>query len=131
MAVGTNTRYICGDEERRAELLERLAAGTTTLNGIDWLEVIDLEAQDRVPRVDDYRQRVRLVVCFTDPDAALTPDQTRIRGGERITPVTVEWVRRLDDLHETPGWNALMQRIGRSSEQLAGIDFAPPLQSPD
>ena len=33
------------------------------------------------------------------------------------------------DLHDLPAWNDLLRRIGRSPEQLAGIDFAPPLQS--
>lgn len=103
MTVGTTARYFCGDEERRATLRDLLASGGTSLNGIDWLEVIDHEAMDQVPAVDPYRQRLLLVVCFAAAPADFEPDQTRITGGERIEPVTVNWVRRLDDVHQTPG----------------------------
>jgi len=103
MTVGTSARYFCGDEERRATLRDLLASGGTSLNGIDWLEVIDHEAMDQVPAVDPFRQRLLLLVCFADAPADFAPDQVRITGGERIEPVTVDWVRRLDDIHQTPG----------------------------
>lgn len=81
----------CGTSLRRA----RVAASTVTVgglevNGIDFIEVIDADAPS-----EDLRQRI-LEVNFLKPDgvsnaglAVLTPDNFAVRGGSRITGITV------------------------------------------
>lgn len=72
--------YFCCDERRR-----NAVNAHATLNGIDYLEVLDKDAPD-----DSPRQQTLLVRCLkkiTD----LTRDKVRIDGGERITPVKVLW----------------------------------------
>ncbi|MCK9495113.1 MAG: putative baseplate assembly protein [Dehalococcoidia bacterium] len=80
-------RYECGNERRR-EVVRALG----TLNGIDYLEVIDHDAPS-----DDLRQRT-LVLRLLRPATTLTADQVLITGGDRIPTVAVEWVARADDL---------------------------------
>ncbi|MCK9485531.1 MAG: putative baseplate assembly protein [Dehalococcoidia bacterium] len=80
-------KYACGDERRR-EVVRALG----TLNGIDYLEVIDHDAP-----TDDLRQRT-LVLRLLRPAPALTADQVQISGGDRIPTIAVEWVARADDL---------------------------------
>jgi hypothetical protein len=72
--------YFCCDERRRAAVRSH-----ATLNGIDFLEVVDSEA---LPL--NQRQRT-LIVTFIKPLAAgaLTKDNLRIEGGERIRDVAV------------------------------------------
>lgn len=88
--------YFCCDERRRKKLLDenerRRQLGDATLNGIDYLEVLDREAPAGVPR-----QRTLLVRTF-EPMPAFTRDQVRVDGGERIEPVGIEWAHRADAL---------------------------------
>ena len=73
--------YLCCEDRRRAELREPGA----TLNGIDFLEVID----SGVPDAD--RQRI-LHVNFVRPPAGLTvtKENVEIVGGERIRDIPVD-----------------------------------------
>ncbi|HEX5864129.1 MAG TPA: putative baseplate assembly protein, partial [Casimicrobiaceae bacterium] len=73
--------YFCCDERRRQAL-----RGHPTLNGIDFLEVVDDPA---IPDAD--RQRT-LLVNFVNPLAANAINRTRMRieGGERIRDVAIE-----------------------------------------
>ncbi|MEP7339641.1 MAG: putative baseplate assembly protein [Acidobacteriota bacterium] len=73
--------YFCCDERRRQALL-----GHPTLNGIDFLEVVDDLA---MPDAD--RQRT-LLVNFVNPLTANSINKTRVRieGGERIRDVAIE-----------------------------------------
>jgi hypothetical protein len=73
--------YFCCDERRRQAL-----RGHPTLNGIDFLEVVDDPA---MPDAD--RQRT-LLVNFVNPLAANAINKTRMRieGGERIRDVAIE-----------------------------------------
>lgn len=73
--------YLCCDERRR-----NAVRAHAILNGIDFLEVLDREAPPGSPR-----QRT-LVLRLLKPVAALTAENVLIQGGERITPVNVEWV---------------------------------------
>ena len=73
-------RYTCCDDLRLAA-----AAAHPTLNGIDWLEVLDADAPAGSPR-----QRTLLVRCLK-PLAALDADNVAILGGERVRNVGVEW----------------------------------------
>jgi hypothetical protein len=70
-------RYVCSDEARRGAVRDH-----ATLNGIDYLEVLDHDAPPGTPR-----QQTLLVHCFKAVPA-LTKDNVKIDGGVRITPVS-------------------------------------------
>jgi len=77
--------YSCCNENRKAAVLK-----SPTLNGIDFLEVLDQEA---IPLGNSPRQQTLLVHCLkpvTLPDAQ-PPDYVLIQGGESITDITVNW----------------------------------------
>ena len=74
--------YTCCEDNRRAAV-----DAHPTLNGVDWLEVLDLDAPAGSPR-----QRTLLVRLLKPVPAGLTPDNVRIDGGERIRRVSIEWV---------------------------------------
>lgn len=74
-----DTQYRCENERR----LQTVRAHPS-LNGIDYLEVLDLNAPEGSPR-----QRTLLVHCLK-PVPALTGDNVRIEGGVRVT-VKVVW----------------------------------------
>lgn len=85
--------YFCCDERRREAVRDH-----PTLNGIDFLEVLDQDAPSNSPR-----QQTLLVHCLkpiwvapeedpgTAPTFLLTQANVQIEGGERITPVRVMW----------------------------------------
>jgi hypothetical protein len=75
-------QYICGTSNRRQAVLSN-----PTLNGIDFLEVLDQQA---VP-LGSPRQQT-LLVHLLAPVPALGVQNVRIEGGVRITPVNVVWV---------------------------------------
>jgi hypothetical protein len=61
-----------------------------TLNGIEYLEVLDEDAPPGSPR-----QRTLLVRCYK-PIPGLEAEHVRIEGGTRIRPVLVEWAFAAD-----------------------------------
>jgi hypothetical protein len=73
--------YHCLEENRR-----HLVAASATLNGVDYIEVIDSE----LPSFDPLRQRTLLVHCFK-PIPAFTRANVVISGGSRITNIVVTW----------------------------------------
>ena len=75
------TRYTCCDELRRNSV-----AAHPTLNGIDYLEVLDRDAPAGSPR-----QRTLLVRCLK-PLPALGVENVQLSGGERLRNVEIEWV---------------------------------------
>ena len=77
--------YHCCDPRRR-----ELVLAHPTLNGIDFVEVLDREAPPATPR-----QRT-LLLRFLKDAPMLAVDQIAITGGERITGVGIEWVTRAD-----------------------------------
>ena len=79
--VMSATQYRCSNLRRRT-----LVGEHATLNGIDFLEVFDLDA---IP-VPSPRQRT-LLVRFLKPVPALTVANIVIEGGVRVTPVKVLW----------------------------------------
>lgn len=81
--------YFCCDERRREAVRAHV-----TLNGIDYLEVLDREAP-----VGSPRQRT-LLVRLLKPLPMPTSDQVVIEGGERIRPVSIEWVAPADAVPE-------------------------------
>ncbi len=74
--------YACCDDRRRAAVL-----GNPTLNGIDYLEVLDDEAPAGSPR-----QQTLLVHCLKPAPTNLTPANVLITGGESITGITAKWI---------------------------------------
>ncbi|MFC3284020.1 putative baseplate assembly protein [Litchfieldella rifensis] len=74
--------YTCCEENRR-----RAVAAHPTLNGIDWLEVLDLDAPAGSPR-----QRTLMIRLLKAVPGGITADNLRIEGGERIRRVGIEWV---------------------------------------
>lgn len=74
--------YTCCEENRRARV-----AAHPTLNGIDYLEVLDLDAPPGSPR-----QRTLLVRLLKPVPTGLSPDNLRITGGERIRGAGILWV---------------------------------------
>lgn len=74
--------YTCCEENRRAAVELH-----PTLNGIDYLEVLDLDAPAGSPR-----QRTLMLRLLKPVPAGLTIDNVRIDGGERIRRVGIEWV---------------------------------------
>lgn len=78
MANATKTIYACCDENRRNAVLG------SALNGIDYLEVLDLPSQ---PVAD--RQRTLYVYFINDIAAGFSADNIRIEGGERIRDIKV------------------------------------------
>jgi hypothetical protein len=77
--------YHCCDPRRR-----ELVLANPSLNGIDFLEVLDAEAPADTPR-----QRT-LLVRFLRAAPALTLDNLQLTGGERITDVQMAWISRAD-----------------------------------
>jgi hypothetical protein len=75
--------YFCCDERRRAAV--RADVNKTGCNGIDFLEVVDHDAP--VPKLRQRQVRVHFVNDLAP--AALTADNVRIEGGERITGIKV------------------------------------------
>lgn len=74
--------YHCCDELRR-----NAVDAHPTLNGIDYLEVLDKDAP-----AFELRQRTLLVRLLKPVPAAFGADNVRIEGGERVRNIDVEWV---------------------------------------
>ncbi|MGH2689514.1 MAG: baseplate J/gp47 family protein, partial [Actinomycetota bacterium] len=74
--------YACCDENRR-----RLVAEAGTLNGIDYLEVLDDAAPSGSPR-----QRTLLVHLLATVPASLAQENVVVERGERVRNILVEWV---------------------------------------
>ena len=77
--------YFCCDQRRRDAVRAH-----PTLNGIDFLEVLDRDAP-----VGSPRQQSLLVRCLK-PIPEFTAENVQLEGGERITPVKVVWAYRAD-----------------------------------
>ena len=82
-------RYFCTRPRRLLALREH-----PTLNGIEWLEVLDREAPAGSPR-----QRTLLVqlVRPLDPGVTFGGRNAEVEGGVRVTPVRVEWGARASE----------------------------------
>jgi hypothetical protein len=81
--------YVCCEDRRRAELREPSA----TLNGIDFLEVVDAGA------LPPDRQRVlRVNFVRTPPGVTVAKENVRITGGERIREIPIDDAAFVDDV---------------------------------
>lgn len=72
----------CTDRLRRESVVAH-----PTLNGIDFLEVVDRELDD----IEPLRQRTLLVHCFKPLPADIAPKNLRLSGGQRIKSIAIEW----------------------------------------
>jgi len=80
-------QYYCKNEKRRQAIRQQ-----STLNGIDYLEVLDNRAPERSPR------QCTLLVYFINPvPDDLDSNNIRIYGGVRVTEFEVKWVVRGND----------------------------------
>jgi hypothetical protein len=80
--VLASTQYRCESDKRRDALI-----ADATMNGIDYLEVVDNWAKTSP---DSPRQRTLLVHLFKQPSGTLDKSNVMIAGGARV-PVAVEW----------------------------------------
>src|SRR5439155_7782635 len=116
----TPTRYFCCDDRRRDAV-----AAHKTLNGIDFVEVVD---DLTMPK--DQRQRTIRVFFVKPLQQALHREQLRIEGGERIpvvdvTDVTPEADQRvLDVAVAQPGDFSFytLRLVGDDENPPAGFD---------
>jgi hypothetical protein len=94
--------YNCCNENRKAAVL-----GNPTLNGINYLEVIDREAIGH----DSPRQQTLLVHCLNPLPlpSSLAPGNILITGGESITGITAQWVAPASAPPAAPVTNAWEQ----------------------
>jgi hypothetical protein len=76
-------QYFCCDKRRR-----QAVQAHGTVNGIDFLEVLDHDAPATIPQIE--RQQT-LLVHFLKPIPALSAKHLAIEGGVRRTPVNVVW----------------------------------------
>ena len=74
--------FACCDQRRR-----NATAAHATLNGLDFLEVLDRD----LPVHHPFRQRT-LFLHFLKGFAGITVDNLRLSGGDRIQDVHIEWV---------------------------------------
>jgi hypothetical protein len=75
--------YSCCNENRKAAVLKN-----ATLNGLDFLEVLD---QDAIA-LNSPRQRTLLIHCLKAAPSGLTPLNVLISGGESITHISIDWI---------------------------------------
>jgi uncharacterized phage protein gp47/JayE len=79
--------YHCCDERRR-----NAVAAHPTLNGIDYLEVLDHDAP-----ADSPAQRTLLLRLLKPVPAGFAAQQVHIDGGERVRGIAIEWVAPADN----------------------------------
>ncbi len=89
-----NVPYICVNSERLMDIVNH-----TTLNAIDYLEVVDGDAPP-----DSPRQQTLLVHCVRAV-AGLTASNVEIEGGERITGIHALWAFPASSLSVPPATN--------------------------
>ncbi|NTX07794.1 putative baseplate assembly protein [Myxococcus sp. CA040A] len=80
-------RYVCKSEQRR-----RLVEAHATFNGIDYLEVLDEDAE----ALGLERQRTLWVRCYKPLPANLNADNVSITGGVRLKDIGVALAFRMD-----------------------------------
>lgn len=91
-------RFVCDNHNRRLLILD--APSGATLNGIDYLEVLDHDAPSGTPR-----QQTLLVKLFRPVASGLDAENVRIDGGVRDTDVAVTWAQPADAV-TVPGEDA-------------------------
>ena len=85
------TQFYCENENRIQAVREHVS-----LNGIEFLEVLDSEAEAQ----GGPRQQTLLVHCIKDLPATISAANADIRGGMRVKTINVEWVARAGDAQD-------------------------------
>ncbi len=85
--------YACCNENRKAAVLEN-----PTLNGIDFLEVLD---HDAIP-LSIPRQQTLVIHCLNALAGNLAVNNVFITGGESITNIVVAWIALASDATTLP-----------------------------
>ena len=94
--------YHCCHQNRRNAVAEH-----ATLNGIDYLEVLDNDAPLNSPR-----QQTLMLHLLKQVPPGLTKDNVKIIGGERIRNPDISWIATADDLDSTPLTDAEKTQLG-------------------
>ena len=110
--------YLCCEQDRLVQVRAYNARTTRKkggkgLNAIESLEVVDTDylSMGLEPSIAQrLRQRTLLVRCLL-PVGSLGAEQVRILGGERITPVKIEWAHPANALADTPALTAEQARF--------------------
>jgi hypothetical protein len=92
--------YNCCDQNRKSAVL-----ASSSLNGIDYLEVLDNAAI----ALNSPRQQTLLIHCLKAVPSTLTMDNILIEGGESVTGITAVWVAPASAPPASPVTNALEQ----------------------
>lgn len=79
--------YFCCNERRRQAILQ------TTINGIDYLEILDKESPE-----ENFRQRTLFVHFFQPLPTDNLTENLKIEGGVRVTPIKILWAFRVDSI---------------------------------
>ena len=79
--------YFCCNERRRQAILQ------TTINGIDYLEVLDKDSPD-----ESLRQRTLFVHFFQPLPADDFTEKVKIEGGVRVTPIKILWAFQVNSI---------------------------------
>lgn len=113
------TAYSCCDQNRRL-----LVRNSANLNGIDWLDVLDLEAPTPALR----QRELRVGFVKSPAPAGITPANVMISGGERITgiiatSVTYDGVVLVVQLSAYGDYSPYtLSLVGPDGNPLAGLD---------
>jgi len=87
--------YNCCNEKRKAAVLALAAQGNTSINGIDYLEVLDREEVKL--GLGGPRQLTLLIHCLNPvTQTSWSAANIVISGGESITQIDIDWVARAD-----------------------------------
>jgi Baseplate J-like protein len=106
--------YSCCDSARQTYVL-----GNPTLNGLNYLEVLDTEA----PPLGLPRQQVLVLHCLKNAPA-LTTDNVLITGGESITGITAAWVATPATLPATLPFNPPVTLTAAAKTYFTGLTDA-------
>lgn len=94
-----STVYTCKNQRRRQVIAQGVEIPPSTgvlLNGIDYLEVLDVVLADS--DLEDDRQRYLVIHCLQDVVGSFTGDNVLVTGGVRITEINVLWAMMLADV---------------------------------
>jgi hypothetical protein len=79
--------YSCCNKLRLNAIARATVEPGLSLNGIDYLEVVDGDLQS----TDPLRQRTLLVHCLKPVPSSFTRDNLQLKGGESIKNIKIEW----------------------------------------
>lgn len=116
-------QYHCEDDRRRQAVLAH-----PTLNGIDYLEVLDHDYFEILPglstdRINELRQRTLLIHCLKTIDLTLSENNVEIEGGVRVQNISVRWAARAND-------TGRLKELLEDDEETGFLDYLNGLSNP-